>query len=122
MSGAGGSAVLVVGPVLLAGAFGAVVRSLVIERSPRLGLHAVNLTGTVLLVLVMVGASRGSVAPWAALVGGVGFAGAFTTFSGWMALVAERAGAVGWPRAIAVDAVLPVAIAVGLTVAVFAGS
>lgn len=114
------AALLVLVPA--AGALGAVVRALVLARVPRAGLHLVNVLGTLALALSGTAASQAVLAPWATAAIGIGFAGALTTFSGWMALVAERAVEDGWVRAIAFDVALPVVAAVALTVAVFAGT
>jgi len=107
---------------VVAGALGALVRAAVVARAARAGTHAVNLVGTVLLAGVTVTATRGCIEPWAVLVVGIGFAGALTTFSGWIAVIAARTSAVGRTRAVLVDAVLPTLVAVGLTVAVFVGA
>lgn len=118
--GPAGSALLLLITLVLGG-LGAVLRALAVASSPRMGLHAANLVGTVTFVGVTAAASRGALALWVAVIVGAGFAGALTTFSGWMSLVAERAAEVGLPRAVALDAALPVLTAVGLTVGILAG-
>lgn len=116
------AAVVAVLATLVLGALGALLRAVVVARAPRVGTHAVNVLGTGALAGAIVAADRGALAAWLALALAVGFAGAFTTFSGWMALVHDRAGAVGWRRAVVVDAALPTLVAVALTVTVFAGT
>jgi len=104
---------------LAAGAAGAVVRAAAVARSPRAGTASVNLAGTALLALVLVALGRGAIGPEVGVVLGVGLSGSLTTFSGWMALLAE--GLADQPaRTLIVDLVLPVLVAVGLTVIAFA--
>jgi fluoride ion exporter CrcB/FEX len=103
----------------LAGALGAVVRAALVTRSPRAGTAFVNVVGTVTLALTLVAHGRGMLGTAAAVVLGVGFSGSLTTFSGWMAVLAD--GFVHRPVVTAlVDLLLPSAAAVGLSVAVFA--
>ena len=111
--------VLTLAATLVAGALGAVVRALVVARLPRHGTTLVNLAGTLLLALVLMLEGRGTVTSAVALVVGVGFSASLTTFSGWVALLADRS--VGRPlTTIVVDLLLPTVSAVGLTVLVFA--
>jgi len=104
---------------LAAGAVGAVIRAAATARAPRLGTAAVNVAGTALLALVLVALARGIVGPEAAVVLGVGLSGSLTTFSGWIAVLADglqdRPG-----RTLLVDMLLPVLVAVGVTVLAFA--
>jgi len=113
------SVLLAVLMTLAAGAVGAVIRALVVERAPRAGTAAVNLAGTLLLALVLVGHDRGTVGDATALVLGVGLSGSLTTFSGWVALLEE-----GWRdapvRTTVLDLMAPVLAAVGVVVLVFA--
>jgi fluoride ion exporter CrcB/FEX len=104
---------------LTAGAVGAVLRAAAVERAPRLGTALVNLVGTLLLALVIVAHARGTIGGAGAVVLGVGLSGSLTTFSGWMAVLAD--GAARRPLAtVTLDLVLPLLVAVGLTVLVFA--
>ena len=104
---------------VVAGAVGAVVRAAVVARAPRAGTAAVNVTGTLLLAGVLAAVDRGLLGGAAALVLGVGLSGSLTTFSGWVALVDD--GLRARPaRTVAVDVVLPLLVAVGVTVLVFA--
>jgi fluoride ion exporter CrcB/FEX len=113
------SLVLTLAATLGAGALGAVVRALVVARLARHGTTLVNLAGTLLLALILVLEDRGSIAADVAFIVGVGFSGSLTTFSGWIALVAERGA--GRPIAtLLADLLLPLAAGVGLTVLVFA--
>ena len=102
-----------------AGALGAVVRAALVARTPRAGTAIVNVVGSAGLALILVAYGRGTLSVAAAVVLGVGLSGSLTTFSSWMALLAD-----GFEdRAIAtllVDLLLPIAVAVALTVAVFA--
>ena len=103
---------------LVAGALGAVLRAAAVARAPRAGTAAVNVAGTALLALVVATLERGLLTEAAAVVLGVGFAGALTTFSGWVALLVD-----GWSRrpaaTVVLDLVLPVLVAVGAVVLVF---
>lgn len=113
------STVLAVLATLAAGALGAVLRALAVARAPRAGTTAVNLVGTLVLALVIVTHDAGTIAGPTTLVVGVGLSGSLTTFSGWMAVLAD--GLAGRPgRALLVDLALPLLTAVGLTVLVFA--
>lgn len=104
---------------LAAGAVGAVLRAAVVFRAPRAGTAAVNLAGTLLLAGVVLANGRGALGDPTAVILGVGLSGSLTTFSGWVALVAD--GLDGAPlRTIVVDVMLPLLTAVGLTVLVFA--
>ena len=110
---------LVVLATVVAGGIGAVVRAALVARAPRAGTAAVNLVGTTVLALVLVAHGRGVLDDAAAVVLGVGLSGSLTTFSGWMALLAD--GFAGHPvRTLLVDVLLPTVAAVGLTVLVFA--
>jgi fluoride ion exporter CrcB/FEX len=104
---------------LAAGALGAVVRATLVARGPRRGTAVANLTGTLLLALVVVAHADGTLGDTAAVALGAGFAGSLTTFSGWVALLADRS-APHRIRNVLVDGLLPVLAAVGLTVLVFA--
>jgi fluoride ion exporter CrcB/FEX len=104
---------------LVAGAVGAVVRAAFTARAPRLGTAAANVIGTALLALVLVALERGAIAAEAAVVLGVGLSGSLTTFSGWIALLAD--GLQDRPvRTLLVDLLLPLLVAVGVTVLAFA--
>lgn len=104
---------------LAAGAVGAVVRAALVARTPRAGTAAANLAGTLLLAGVLAGVDRGVLSGSAALVLGVGLSGSLTTFSGWVALVDD--GLRARPaRTVTVDLLLPLLVAVGITVLVFA--
>jgi fluoride ion exporter CrcB/FEX len=104
---------------LVAGGAGAVLRAGLVARAPRTGTTVANLTGTLVLALVIVGQRRGVLDDAAAVVLGVGLSGSLTTFSGWMAVLA--AGLPERPlRTVVVDLLLPLVGAVGLTVLVFA--
>jgi len=104
---------------LAAGAVGAALRAALAARAPRAGTAAANLAGTLLLALVLAGHGQGRIGDALAVVLGVGLSGSLTTFSGWMALLAE-----GLPsrpgRTVVLDLLLPLLVAVGLTVLVFA--
>jgi fluoride ion exporter CrcB/FEX len=102
-----------------AGALGAVVRTALVARSPRAATTAVNLAGTLLLALVVVAHGRGAVSDAVAVVLGVGFSGSLTTFSGWMAVLADGLTRRPVPTVL-LDLLLPLLGAVGLTVLVFA--
>ena len=110
---------LTVVATLAAGALGAVLRAALVARAPRAGTTAVNLAGTALLAAVVLAHGRGMLDVGAAVVLGVGLSGSLTTFSGWMAVLAE--GFADRPlRTLVVDLLLPTLTAVGLTVLVFA--
>jgi CrcB protein len=113
------SAVITVGATLAAGATGAVIRGWVTARRPVGGTHGVNLVGTLLLALTLVARDRGLVTDAVALVVGIGFCGALTTFSGWMGLL-DRTLRMTPVRAVLRDLVAPVVAGVALTVLVFA--
>jgi len=113
------SRVLVVALTLLAGGLGASLRALAVRRSPRAGTALVNVVGTVVLALVLALYGRGVLASGAAVVLGVGLSGSLTTFSGWMAVIAEGL-AVRPAVTLLVDLLFPLALAVGGTVVVFA--
>jgi fluoride ion exporter CrcB/FEX len=109
----------VFGATLVAGALGAVVRAVLVARTPRAGTAAVNIIGSVGLALTLVAYGRGTIGVAAAVVLGVGLSGSLTTFSGWMAVLAD--GFTRRPaRTVIVDLLLPLALSVALTVAVFA--
>jgi fluoride ion exporter CrcB/FEX len=114
-----GDAVLIIGATLVAGGVGAVVRAALVERAARAGTTTANLVGTLLLGLVLVAHGRGAIGDATAVVLGVGLSGSLTTFSGWIAVVAD--GLVRRPlRTVLLDVLLPLFAAVGLTVLVFA--
>lgn len=104
---------------LAAGAAGAVVRAALVARTPRLGTTIANLSGTLLLALVVVAHTDGRLDDVPAVVLGAGFAGSLTTFSGWVALLADRSAA-RRASVVIVDGLLPLLAAVALTVLVFA--
>lgn len=104
---------------LAAGALGAVVRGLAVGRSPRAGTAAVNLVGTIVLALTIVAHDAGTLDGPSALVLGVGLSGSLTTFSGWVGLLADGFAERPWRTGV-VDLLLPVLVAVGLTVLAFA--
>ncbi len=112
-------AVFTVLATLGAGGLGAVVRSVLVERAPRAGTATANLAGTLLLGLVLVAHARSALSDAGAVVLGVGLSGSLTTFSGWIAVVAD--GLARRPlRTVLLDVLLPLLGAVGLTVLVFA--
>ena len=109
----------VLGATIAAGALGAVIRAGLVLRTPRAGTAAVNIVGSVGLALTLVAYGRGTIGVAAAVVLGVGLSGSLTTFSGWMAVLAD--GFARRPaRTVIVDLLLPLALSVALTVAVFA--
>jgi fluoride ion exporter CrcB/FEX len=109
----------VVVATLAAGGLGAVVRAAAVTLSPRAGTALVNVLGSVVLALTLVANGRGMLGIGAAMVLGVGLSGSLTTFSGWMAVLAD--GSARRPAVtLLVDLLLPLAAAVALTVAVFA--
>jgi len=113
------SVALTVVATLLAGALGAVIRAAVVVRAPRAGTAAVNVAGTGILALTLVAHGRGLLSVTAAVVIGIGLSGALTTFSGWMAVLAD--GAARRPvGTVVIDLVVPLVTAVGLTVLAFA--
>jgi fluoride ion exporter CrcB/FEX len=118
LGGASGT-VLTVLVTLLAGGLGAVVRAAAVERAPRAGTALVNVAGTLLLALVLLARGRGTLGDAAAVVLGVGLSGSLTTFSGWMAVVADGLG-LRPVRTVLLDLLLPLLTAVALTVMVFA--
>jgi len=113
------STLVAVGLTLLAGAVGAVLRTAVVVRSPRAGTAFVNVVGTAVLALTMVAFRRGLIDVGTAVVLGVGLSGSLTTFSGWMAVLAD-----GLARrpvvTVLVDLLLPLLAAVAVTVVAFA--
>jgi len=113
------SALATVVATLAAGALGAVVRAAAVRRAPRLGTALVNVAGTAVLAAVLVGYGRGTLGAAATVVLGVGLSGSLTTFSGWMAVLADG---VGRRPAVTllVDLLLPLLVAVALTVVAFA--
>jgi len=104
---------------LLAGASGAVLRAGIVMRSPRAGTALVNVIGTAILALVLAAHGRGMFDVGVAVVLGVGLSGSLTTFSGWMAVLADGFGRRPVVTAL-VDLLLPLAAAVALTVVAFA--
>lgn len=103
---------------LAAGSVATVLRFLLVRSAPVLGVHGVNVAGTVLLAAVVALLNRGALNWQVAVVVGVGFCGALTTFSTWITLIDERRRAHPW-RTIIVDVVVPSVAAVGLTVITF---
>jgi len=113
------STLLVVLATLAAGALGAVLRASAVARAPRAGTTFANLAGTLLLALVLVAHDAGRIGDGAASVLGVGLSGASTTFSGWVAILAD--GLAERPlRTLTFDLALPMLTAVGLVVLAFA--
>jgi fluoride ion exporter CrcB/FEX len=111
--------VLTVCATLAAGGIGAVVRAALVERAARAGTTTANLVGTLLLGLVLVAHGRGAIGDVTAVVLGVGLSGSLTTFSGWIAVIAD--GLAHRPlRTALLDVLLPLLAAIGLTVLVFA--
>jgi CrcB protein len=109
--------------ILVAGGAGAVVRGALVARRQVEGTHAANLVGTLLLAVTLVARDRGVVADAVAAIVGIGFCGALTTFSGWMALLdgtLRKRPVRTALRALVRDVVAPLAIGVLLTVLVFA--
>lgn len=108
----------VVALALVAGALGSVVRAVVVAALPRAGTGFVNVVGTLVLAIcwALVGADR--LSPDVAAVAGLGFAGALTTFSGWVARVDAGLGPAP-VRTLAWEVVLPLAAGTALTVAAF---
>lgn len=103
---------------LLAGALGAVVRAAVVAALPRTGTGLVNVVGTLVLAACWALTGAGRLAPGVAAVVGLGFAGALTTFSGWVARVDD--GLAEAPvRTLAGEVLLPLAVGVVVTVAAF---
>jgi fluoride exporter len=118
--------VLVVLATLAAGSLGAVLRAWVVATVQRRagrasarawGTAAVNLAGTAVMASVVVATREARLGPAVAIVVGVGFAGALTTFSGWVvdAVRLAGAGARSWPRAIGLELVGQLAL--GMAVA-----
>lgn len=104
---------------LVAGAVGAVVRAALTGRAPRLGTATANVTGTALLAFVLVALERGAIAVEVAVILGVGLSGSLTTFSGWIVLLVD--GSQDRPvRTLLIDGLLPLLVAVGVTVLAFA--
>lgn len=112
------SAVIILA-TLLAGAAGAVLRGWAVAHRPIGGTHAVNLVGTVLLAVALVARERGLIGDAAAVIVGIGFCGALTTFSGWMQLIDRTLRDAPW-RALIRDVSAPVFLAITATVLVFA--
>jgi fluoride ion exporter CrcB/FEX len=104
---------------LVAGAAGAVIRAALTARAPRSGTAAVNVVGTALLASVIVALGRGDIGLELAVVLGVGLSGSLTTFSGWIALLAD--GLQDQPvRTLISDLLVPVLAGIGVTVLAFA--
>jgi len=110
---------LVVGLTLLGGGAGAVLRAMAVSRAPRLGTAAVNVVGTALLALVLVAVGRGLITTGVAVILGVGVSGSLTTFSGWMAVLADGFAQRPW-RTLVLDLLLPLLLAVALMIVVLA--
>ena len=113
------STFLAVVATLAAGGLGAVLRAVAVARSPRAGTMVANLVGTLVLALTIVAHDAGTLGGPLALVLGVGLSGSLTTFSGWVALLADGLAERPW-RTVAVDLLVPVLVAVVLTVLAFA--
>jgi fluoride ion exporter CrcB/FEX len=113
------SALGVVVATLAAGGLGAVVRAAVVARTARAGTAVINVLGSVVLALTLVAYGRGTLGAGAAMVLGVGLSGSLTTFSGWMAVLADGVAHRPVVTLIA-DLLLPLAAAIALTVTVFA--
>jgi fluoride ion exporter CrcB/FEX len=110
---------LVVVATVVAGGLAAVVRAAVVRLAPRLGTALVNIIGTLVLALVLVAHGRGVLGVGTVVVVGVGLSGSLTTFSGWMAVLADgfaedRLGT------LLLDVIVPLVAAVAITVGVFA--
>lgn len=103
---------------LAAGGVGTVIRFIVVSRAPIKGVHGVNVAGTVVLALMVALFNTGRIDWPIAVVFGVGFSGALTTFSTWIGLIDERIGA-NPVRTVLRDVAAPVVIAVAFTVFVF---
>ncbi len=109
---------LVVLATLAAGSLGTLARFVTVRAAPVVGVHGVNIAGTVVLATVVALLNAGAIAWQLALIVGVGFSGALTTFSTWIVLVEKRRQQNFW-RTILIDVATPVVIAVGLTVVTF---
>lgn len=109
-----------VGLVLAAGAAGAVLRGRVVAALPRSGTLVVNLSGTAVLAVTAAAAGAGRLGPELAAVLGLGFAGALTTFSGWMAEISAGTAAAPVRTALR-DVVTPLLAGVAIVVAAFVG-
>ena len=105
---------------LAAGGIGAVLRTLVVRALPSAGTGIVNIVGTCVLALALVGHGSGALATSWTVVVAVGLTGALTTFSGWIMEV-ERALRERPIRALAVQVLAPLLLGVALTVVAFAG-
>jgi fluoride ion exporter CrcB/FEX len=103
---------------LSAGALGSVVRAVVVAALPRAGTGLVNVAGTLVLAVCWALVSAGRLDPGAGAVAGLGFAGALTTFSGWVARVDDGLGPAP-VRTLTREVVLPLAAGTALTVAAF---
>lgn len=113
------STVVVVLATLLAGGIGAVVRTAAVSRSPRVGVAAANLAGTLLLAATLVAHGRGAIGAGVTVVLAIGLSGSLTTFSGWMAVLDD--GLRARPlRTLLLDLLLPLGLAIAITVLAFA--
>jgi fluoride ion exporter CrcB/FEX len=113
------SVALTVMLTVAAGSIGAALRALVVRWSPSAGTAIVNVGGTFVLALTLVGHAAGAVTTSGAVVLGVGLSGALTTFSGWMAEIEE--GLRVRPVTVLLARVLvPLLLGVALTVVAFA--
>ncbi|MEX2533344.1 MAG: CrcB family protein [Nitriliruptoraceae bacterium] len=112
------NSMLVVLFTLTAGSVATVLRFLLVRTAPVAGVHGVNMAGTVLLAVVVALFNRGVLDWQIAVIVGVGFCGALTTFSTWIALIDERRTTRPW-RTVVVDVLAPSFAAVLLTVMTF---
>lgn len=110
--------ILVVLLTLGAGSVGTVLRFVAVRNWPVFGIHAVNVAGTVLLAGVVARLNAGAIGWQSAVIVGVGFSGALTTFASWIALIDERRQS-SLTRTVLVDVAAPVLLAVALTVVTF---
>lgn len=112
--------VLVVLGTLSAGALGTVMRFMLVRRAPVVGIHGVNVVGTALLAVVVARFNQGAIDWQVAVIVGVGFSGALTTFSSWIVLIDERRKTNAW-RTLVLDVVVPIVLSVAVTVGMFVG-
>lgn len=103
---------------LVAGGVATVIRFVVVSKAPIVGVHAVNIVGTVVLAFMVALLNAGRIDWPVALVFGVGFSGALTTFSTWIVLIDARLSEKPL-RTVVADVLAPVLLAVALSVLVF---